>query len=152
MEGVASEASSLAGTSAREADRRLRRQRDLHRWTDSLPFSEDVGKRYESYGWHVLRVDDGNDLEALDGAFTGCETKTERPSLISVRTHIGFGSPNKQDTAASHGRPSGPDEVEATEEPWAGPRNRPFMSPTRLGLRFEKAANAESNAVRNGAR
>ena len=117
MEGVASEASSIAGHLGLG---KLIVAYDDNRISidgpTSLAFSEDVAKRYESYGWHVLRVVDGNDLEALDGAFAAAKEETDRPSLISVRTHIGFGSPNKQDSAASHGSPLGPEEVEATRQ------------------------------------
>ena len=117
MEGVASEASSLAGHLGLG---KLIVAYDDNRISidgpTSLAFSEDVEKRYESYGWHVLRVEDGNDVEALDGAFAAAKEETNRPSLISVRTHIGFGSPNKQDSAAAHGSPLGSEEVEATRQ------------------------------------
>jgi len=115
MEGVASETSSLAGHLGLG---KLIVVYDDNRISidgpTSLAFSEDVGKRYEAYGWHVLRVDDGNDLEAIDGALTAAKAESDRPSLISIRTHIGFGSPEKQDTAASHGAPLGAQEVAAT--------------------------------------
>ena len=76
----------------------------------------------------MQRVDDGNDLEALDGAIDAAQAETERPSLIVVRTHIGFGSPNKQDTAKAHGAPLGEDEIRLTKENLGWPRE-PFFVP-----------------------
>ena len=81
-----------------------------------MAYSEDVAKRYEAYGWHVQRVEDANDLGELDGAMTTAALEEERPSLIIVPTHIGFGSPNKQDTASAHGSPLGAEEVELTRQ------------------------------------
>ena len=140
MEGVASEASSLAGHLG--LGKLIVAYDDNQISIDgptSLAFSEDVGKRYESYGWHVLRVDDGNDLEALDGAFTAAKTETERPSLISIRTHIGFGSPNKQDSAASHGAPLGSDEVDATRRALGWPSEPTFLIPDETRSAFGKS-------------
>jgi transketolase len=130
MEGVASEASSLA---AHLGLGRLNVLYDDNRISidgpTSLSFSEDVGKRYEAYGWHVQRVDDGNDPEALDAAMTVAGEEEGRPSLIVVRTHIAYGSPNKQDTAASHGAPLGADEVRATKEALDWPLEPTFHVP-----------------------
>jgi transketolase len=140
MEGVASEASSLAG--------HLQLGHLIVAYDDnrisidgptSLTFSEDVPKRYEAYGWHVQRVDDGNDLEALDVAFTVAAEESRRPSLIAVRTHIGYGSPGKQDKAASHGAPLGPDEVKATKEALGWPREPTFQVPAEARRAFEAA-------------
>ncbi|MDX1501742.1 MAG: transketolase [Thermoanaerobaculia bacterium] len=115
MEGVASEACSLAG---HHRLGRLNVFYDDNRISidgpTSLTFTEDVGRRFEAYGWQVLRVADGNDLAALDEATRMAAAEEGRPTLVVVRTHIGYGSPGKQDTAAAHGAPLGPEEVAAT--------------------------------------
>ena len=80
-----------------------------------MAWSEDVLARFDAYGWHTLRVTDGNDLDAIEAAITAARAD-DRPSIIAVRTHIGFGSPNKQDTQKAHGSPLGPDEVRLTKE------------------------------------
>jgi len=130
MEGIASEASSLAG--------HLQLGKLIVAWDDNrisidgsttLTFSEDVCKRYEAYGWHVQKVEDGNDLEALDAAYEAAREEGTRPSLIAVRTHIGFGSPTKQDTSASHGAPLGADEVAATKKAMGWPLEPTFHVP-----------------------
>jgi transketolase len=130
MEGVASEASSLAG--------HLGLGNLIVAYDDngisidgptSLSFSEDVPLRYTAYGWHTLRVDDGNDPEELTRAFETARAEVSRPSLIAVRTHIGYGSPNKQDTAASHGSPLGKDELQLTKEALGWPAEPAFHVP-----------------------
>ena len=75
-----------------------------------MAFSEDVLARFDAYGWHTQRVEDGNDVAAIEAAIEAARAD-DRPSLIAVRTHIGFGSPNKQDTQKAHGAPLGADEV-----------------------------------------
>jgi len=141
MEGIASEASSLAG--------HLGLGKLIVAWDDnrisidgstSLTFSEDVCKRYEAYGWHVQRVEDGNDLEALDKAYGAAQEESARPSLIAVRTHIGYGSPNKQDSAASHGAPLGAEEVAATKEALGWPLEPTFHVPEEALEPFRSAA------------
>ncbi|NHZ72883.1 MAG: transketolase [Nitrospirae bacterium] len=141
MEGIASEASSLAG--------HLELGKLIVAWDDnsisidgstSLTFSEDVCKRYEAYGWHVQSVEDGNDLEALDAAYDRAREEGTRPSLIAVRTHIGFGSPNKQDTSASHGAPLGTDEVAATKKALGWPLEPSFHVPDEALVPFRSAA------------
>jgi len=117
MEGVASEAASLAG--------QLRLGKLIYLFDDNritlaasthLTFSEDVSKRFAAYGWHTQAVHDGNDLAALDRAIRTAQKETERPSLILVRTHIGYGSPHKQDTFEAHGAPLGEEEVALTKQ------------------------------------
>ena len=141
MEGVTSEACSLAGHLGLG---KLIVAYDDNRISidgpTSLAFSEDVGKRYEAYGWHVLAVDDGNDLEALDGAFTAAKAEHDRPSLISIRTHIGFGSPNKQDSASSHGAPLGTSEVAATREALGWVSEPTFFVPDEARTPFVESA------------
>jgi transketolase len=127
MEGVSHEASSYAGHLELG---RLIGFYDDNRITiegsTELTFSDDTGDRYESYGWHVQHIADVNDLEALDAAIREAQAEIGRPSLIIVRTHIGYGSPNKQDTAKAHGEPLGADEIRLTKEALGYPSQEPF--------------------------
>jgi transketolase len=95
----------------------------------SLSYSDDVAARFAAYGWHVVRVEDGNDLDAVDEALDEARAEHARPSLVLVRTHIGFGSPAKQDTAGVHGSPLGPDEVLATKRNLGWPESPTFIVP-----------------------
>ena len=116
-EGVSGEASSLAGTQQLGNlvlvydDNKISIEDDTN-----VAFTEDVGKRYEAYGWHVQRVDDGEDLAAVDAAFAAAKAETGRPSFIVLKTIIGWPAPNKQNTGAAHGSALGEDEVKATKE------------------------------------
>jgi transketolase len=94
-----------------------------------LTCRDDVAGRFAAYGWQVLRVDDGNDLDAIDRAIHEAQADTSRPTLIVTRTHIGFGSPNKQDSAASHGAPLGEEEVRLTRERLGWTEADPFVVP-----------------------
>jgi transketolase len=129
QEGIASEAASLAG--------HLRLGKltvlydDNHIQLDGptdMAWSEDVLGRFDAYGWATARVDDGNDLAGLEAAITAANAD-ERPSLIAVRTHIGFGSPNKQDTQKAHGSPLGEDEVRLTKEAYGWDPDAHFLVP-----------------------
>jgi transketolase len=129
MEGVAAEASSLAGTL------RLGRLIVLYdanlitlSATTNLTFSEDVGARFEAYGWHVQQID-GQDPAAVDAALTMARAVEDRPSLIVARTHIGYGSPHKQDTWHAHGEPLGVEEVRLTKRALGWPEERRFYVP-----------------------
>jgi len=140
MEGIASEAASLAGHQG--LGKLIYLYDDNHISIDGdtdLAFTEDVDMRFQAYGWHVQSVEDGNDLEAIDAALQSAKEETERPSIIRVRTHIGFGSPNKQDTAAAHGAPLGPDEVERTKERLGWPTDRPFHVPDEVQRHMRQA-------------
>jgi len=130
MEGVSHEACSLAG--------HLKLGRLIGFYDDNritidgstdLAFSDNTARRFESYGWHVQRIANGNDLEAIDAAIERAKRVTERPSLIIVRTHIAWGSPHKQDTAEAHGAPLGVDEVKATKQNLGWPSLEPFFVP-----------------------
>lgn len=130
MEGISGEASSLAGHLGLGKlvvfydDNKI----SIDGSTD-LAFSEDVGKRYQAYGWQVLRVDDGNDLDAIDKAARSARQDGARPTLVVVRTHIGYGSPNKQDSAAAHGAPLGAEEVDLTKKALGWPLEPVFHVP-----------------------
>ena len=91
-----------------------------------LTFSDDTRMRFEAYGWHVQRVEDGNDLDSLDAAILAAKAITDKPSLIIVRTHIGYGSPNKHDTAEAHGSPLGAEEITLTKKALGYPSLEPF--------------------------
>ena len=117
MEGVSSEAASLAGN--------LKLGNLIYLYDDNhisiegnteITFTEDVVKRFEAYNWHVQVVEDGNDIEAIAKAVKNAKAEKEKPSLIKVRTHIGYGSPNKVDTAGAHGSPLGESEVRLVKE------------------------------------
>ena len=145
MEGISHEAASLAGHLALG---RLIAYYDDNRISiegpTDLAFSEDVGRRFEAYGWHVQRVPDGNDLAALDAATLAAQAEASRPSLIIVRTHIAYGSPNKQDTAEAHGAPLGKDEVALTKRAYGWPERETFLVPD--AARSVGAACAERGA------
>lgn len=138
MEGVASEAASLAG--------HLRLDNlcwiyDSNRITiegsTDLTFSEDVRLRFESYGWNVLEVGDANDIVALDDALVTFKNESRRPTLVVVESVIGFGAPNKQGTAAAHGEPLGESEVRAAKEAYGLPPDASFHIPDVVYQDFE---------------
>ena len=140
MEGVAAEAASLAG--------HLKLGKLIYLYDDNkislagtthLTFTEDVGARFEAYDWHVQRVDDGNDLNALQAALENARADTTRPSLIIVRTHIGFGSPKKQDSFEAHGSPLGAEEVTATKKNLGFPTEPAFFIPGEALEHFREA-------------
>src|SRR3989475_6290515 len=130
MEGVSHEACSLAGhlTLGKligcSAD-----DRTSIDGSTAIAFSDDTAKRFEAYAWHAPRIQDRNDLDAIDAAITQAKRVTDRPSLIIVRTHIAWGSPHKQDTAEAHGAPLGVDEVKATKQNLGWPSLEPFYVP-----------------------
>jgi transketolase len=116
-EGVSGEASSIAGT--QQLGNLVLVYDDNHISIEddtNVAFTEDVGKRYEAYGWHVQHVDDGEDLASLDAALAAAKAETGRPSIIVLRTIIGWPAPNKQNTGAAHGSALGEDEVKATKQ------------------------------------
>ena len=138
MEGVASEAASLAG------DLRLGRLIVLYdanritlSATTNVTFLEDVGARFAAYGWQVQEVD-GMDVAAVDAALTASRADERRPSLIVARTHIGFGSPNKHDTFAAHGEPLGKNEVRLTKRAYGWPEDAEFYVPEEAQREFDK--------------
>src|SRR3954471_2708194 len=132
-EGVSGEASSIAGT--QQLGNLVLVYDDNHISIEddtNVAFTEDVGKRYEAYGWHVQHVDDGEDLAALDAAFAAAKAETGRPSIIVLRTIIGWPAPNKQNTGAAHGSALGDDEVRATKEILGFDPDRTFEVPDEV--------------------
>ncbi len=139
MEGVASEAASLAGHLGLGNliciydDNKISIEGGTH-----LAFTENVAARFKAYRWHVQRVNDGNDLPAIQKAIKAAQAETEKPSLIVMRTHIAYGSPNKQDTAAAHGAPLGEDEIRLTKENLGWPVEEKFLVPDKVLKVFRK--------------
>lgn len=149
MEGVASEAASLAGTLG--LGKLIYLYDDNHITIEGdteIAFREDVGKRFEAYGWQVLRVADSEDIDALENAIKEAKADTEHPSLIIIRTHIGYGSP-KQDNASCHGEPLGAEGVAKTKEAADWPVGQSFYVPVTVRKHFDDklAACAEKQAA-----
>ena len=141
QEGVASEASSLAGHLG--LGRLIVFYDNNHiqlAGETKMAFSEDVGKRYEAYGWHVQDVGEDLSVESLERATEEAKGVDDRPSLVIVRSHIGYGSPNKQDSSSAHGSPLGEDEVKATKEVYGWPVDETFYVPDEAREPFKEAA------------
>ena len=139
MEGISHEAASLAGHLG--LGKLIYLYDDNHITIEgdtALAFSEDVGQRFEAYGWHVQAVN-GHDRAAVADAIRQARAEIERPSLIICRTHIGYGSPHKQDTAQIHGAPLGPDEVQLTKEALGWPPDAQFLIPNEVLAHFRTA-------------
>jgi len=127
MEGVSHESASFAGHA--RLGKLIGFYDDNHITIEgdtALTFSDETGTRFEAYGWHVQHVPDVNDLAALNRAINAAKAETSRPSLIVVRTHIGYGSPHKHDTAEAHGSPLGADEITLTKQALGYPSQEPF--------------------------
>jgi transketolase len=140
MEGVASEASSLAGHLG--LGRLIVLYDNNHvtlSATTPVAFTEDVGARYRAYGWHVEEVDDGNDLAAIERALQTAKDVGDRPSLISVRTVLGYGAPDKAGTFAAHGSPLGADEARKAKQNLGWPVEPPFHLPDEVLAHFRTA-------------
>jgi transketolase len=140
MEGVSHEAASLAG--------HLKLGNIIYFYDDNhisidgstdLAFTENRVDRFKAYGWHVQTVEEGNDIEAIEKAVRAAQEEKDRPSLISVRTHIGYGSPNKQDTASAHGEPLGAEELKLTKENLGWPLEPEFLIPEEALKHFRQA-------------
>jgi transketolase len=139
-EGIASEASSIAGHLG--LGKLIGFYDDNHisiEGDTKLAFSEDVGARYEAYGWHVQNLHEDIGLDALQAAVDAAQAVTDRPSLIIVRTHIAPGSPNKQDTHGAHGAPLGEEEIRLTKEVYGYPSLEPFFIPDAALAHFREA-------------
>lgn len=152
MEGISSEAASFAGHQG--LGKLIVLYDDNHITIDGpteITFTEDVRARFEAYHWHVQSVADGNDVDAVDAAIKVAKAETDRPSLIAVRTHIGFGSPHKQDTSGVHGTPLGDDEIRLTKENLGWPLEPAFYVPSDVRAFHEARARrgAEAHAAWN---
>jgi transketolase len=146
MEGISHEAASLAG--------HLKLGKIIFFYDDNgitidgktnLAFSEDIKKRFEAYDWQVLNVDDVNDISQIDKAVENSQKETIKPTLIITKTHIGFGSPKKQDTSSAHGSPLGEDEVKATKKNLGWDENKFFFIPDEVADHFSKLKSTFTN-------
>jgi transketolase len=140
QEGVASEASSFAGHLG--LGRLIAFYDDNHisiEGDTELSFSEDVGKRYEAYGWHVQNLGEDLELDSIERAVEAAKDVADKPSLIIVRTHIAPGSPNKQDTHDAHGAPLGEEEIRLTKQAYGWPSEEPFFIPDEALENFREA-------------
>jgi transketolase len=149
QEGVQSEAASLAGHLG--VGRLIAIYDDNHisiEGDTALAFSEDVGKRYEAYGWHVQHLGEDIALDRILDALETAKAETDRPSLIIARTHIAQGAPNKQDTGEAHGSPLGEEEVKLTKQVYGWPSEEPFFIPDGVMEHFQSAVQAGEEARR----
>ncbi|MHB1037647.1 MAG: transketolase [Pirellulales bacterium] len=149
MEGVSAEAASLAGHLQLS---NLCWIYDSNRITiegdTSLAFSEDVAARFAAYGWNVTRVDDANDLAALREGYRTFLRANHRPTLIVVRSHIAWGSPNKQDTHGAHGAPLGEEEIRLTKAAYGWPEDAKFLVPGEVLDHFQAGIGARGRRLR----
>jgi len=144
MEGISHEAASLAGHLG--LGKLIYLYDDNHisiEGSTDLAFTEKRTTRFEAYGWHVQQVEDGNDLDAIEKAIVSAQKETRKPSLVAVRTHIGYGSPNKQDKASAHGEPLGKEELKLTKQKLGWPLEPEFSVP-------DEALNVFRAAVEQG--
>ena len=149
MEGVGAEAASLAGHLALE---RLCWIYDNNHITiegsTRLAFTEDVATRFLAYGWNVLRIGDANDIERIEGAIAVFRQTRGRPTLIILDSHIGWGSPHRQDTAAAHGEPLGDDEIRLVKRAYGWPEDAKFRVPDGVMQHFADGIGARGAAAR----
>lgn len=150
MEGVTQEAASLAG--------HLRLGKLIYLYDQNhislaggtdLTFTEDVAKRFEAYGWHTRTVLNGNDTEDVDAAIREAQAETRRPSLILSHTHIGYGSPKKQDNFSAHGNPLGEEELAASKKALGWPTMDKFFLPQEAVDHFRKALDRGAKAQKD---
>lgn len=150
MEGVSSEAASLAGHLKLS---NLCWVYDNNKITiegnTAWAFSEDVATRFLGYGWNVLRVGDANDQETLSRAFQTFKNTTDRPTLIIVDSHIAYGAPNKQDTHGAHGSPLGDEEIRLTKRNYGWPEDAKFLVPDDVRQHFAEGIGARGKALRD---
>ncbi len=149
MEGVASEAASLAGHL--KLSNLCWIYDENHVTLDGMAvvsFTEDVGKRFEAYGWNVIHVPDANDLKMLADAYNGFLNTKDRPTLIRVNSHIGYGSPHKQDTSAAHGEPLGEEEVRLVKKFYGWPEDAKFLVPNGVLDNFKKGIGKRGGELR----
>ena len=147
MEGISSEAASLAG--------HLKLGKLIVFYDNNhvslaagtnITFTEDRAKRFEAFGWHTISLPDGNDMQAIEEALNEAQQEKDRPSLILVRTHLGYGSPNKQDTYKAHGSPLGEEEVKLTKENLGWPVEPNFYVPDEVLAHFRVAVDKGKKA------
>ena len=150
MEGISSEAASLAG------HLKLANLCWIYdnnyitiEGNTALAYSDDVATRFIGYGWNVTRVGDANDLEMLERAFKTFKNTTDRPTLIIVDSHIAYGAPNKQDTSAAHGEPLGKEEIKLAKRHYGWPEDAEFLVPEGVREHFQAGIGARGQALRD---
>jgi transketolase len=150
MEGISSEAASLAGHLKLS---NLCWIYDSNRisieGSTSLALSEDVGKRFAAYGWNVLHIADANDQAGLDGALENFRQCNDRPTFIVIESHIAFGAPNKQDTAAAHGEPLGDAEIKLAKKNYDWPEDEKFFVPEGVQENFARVLGKRGRELRD---
>jgi transketolase len=143
MEGIGSEAASLAGHLGLD---NLCWVYDNNRITieghTNVAFSEDVAIRFLAYGWHVVRIGDANDIDRIEHALDGFKKETGSPTLVILDSHIGYGSPHKQDTSEAHGEPLGDDEIRLTKRAYGWPEDAKFLVPPEVYDHFDEGIGA----------
>jgi transketolase len=143
MEGISSEAASVAGNL--HLGNLIYIYDDNHitiEGNTAITFNEDVGARFQAYGWHVQVLPDGNDLDNIEEALKKAKAETQRPSLIKLRTHIGYGSPNKVDSASAHGSPLGENEVRLVKKFFDFDPDQSFVVPENVISFYRTAGKA----------
>jgi len=149
MEGVGAEAASLAGHLG--LDRLCWIYDNNHitiEGSTQIAFSEDVAARFQAYGWDVLRVGDANDIDRIEHALQVFRTTKGRPTLVILDSHIGYGSPHKQDTSAAHGEPLGDDEIRLTKRGYGWPEDAKFLVPDGVREHFAAGVGARGAEAR----
>jgi transketolase len=149
MEGVSGEAASIAGN--QHLGNLCWVYDNNHISIDgdtAITYTDDVAERFAGYGWHVTRVGDANDLGLLTQAFESFRSEAERPTLVIVDSHIGYGSPHKVDTAAAHGEPLGEDEVRATKRAYGWPEDAEFLVPDGVREHFAAGVGERGRRLR----
>jgi transketolase len=148
MEGISSEAASLAGHLKLANLCWIYDNNHISiEGNTALTYGDDVATRFASYGWTVTRVHDANDLDMLDRAFTAFKNTHDRPTMIIVDSHIAYGAPNKQDTSAAHGEPLGEEEVRLTKRRYGWPEDAKFLVPDGVREHFREGIGARGQAL-----
>ncbi len=148
MEGVGSEAASLAGHLGLDNLCWIYDNNHITiEGSTQIAFTEDVAARFQGYGWNVLRVGDANDIERIEDALEAFRATRGRPTFIILDSHIGYGSPNRQDTAAAHGEPLGVEEVRLTKRAYGWPEDAQFLVPNGVPEHFAAGVGARGAAA-----
>ncbi|MBS0624010.1 MAG: transketolase [Verrucomicrobia bacterium] len=148
MEGISSEAASLAGHLKLSNLCWIYDNNHITiEGSTSLAFTEDVATRFLAYGWNVLRVSDANDLVMLERAFDTFHRTTDRPTLVIVDSHIGYGSPHKQDTSQAHGEPLGEEEIRLTKRNYGWPEDAKFYIPDGVYQHFQEGIGSRGQTL-----
>ncbi len=150
MEGVSNEAASLAGHLGLSNLCWIYDNNSITiEGKTNLAYNDDVATRFLGYGWNVQRVGDANDIDRLVDAFASFDATTDRPTMIIVDSHIGWGSPHKQDTASAHGEPLGDAEIRLAKASYGWPQDASFLVPEGVPERFQELMGARGGAARN---